>query len=98
MITGKITYFRLITELGASLGRAVLRPSTLSFDDVITHMRSIGAGAVPTASLIALAGGFILALVLEVELSRVGRVEMVPSLLWVILTEQVVPVSVALIF
>ena len=78
--------------------RTLLRPSTLSLDDTVTQMRLIGAGAVPTACLIALMAGFILALVLEVQLGQVGKVEMVPSLLWVILTEQVVPVGVALIF
>jgi phospholipid/cholesterol/gamma-HCH transport system permease protein len=98
MITGKLTYFRLLTELGASGMRTLLRPSTLSLDDTVAQMRSIGAGAVPTASLIAVTAGFILALVLEVQLSQLGKVEIVPSLLWVILTEQVVPVSVALIF
>ena len=98
MITRKITYFGLLTQLGISGVRTLLRPSTLSLDDSIAQMRSIGAGAVPTASLIALAGGFVLALVLEVQLSKVGQVEMVPSLLWVILIEQVVPVGVALIF
>jgi phospholipid/cholesterol/gamma-HCH transport system permease protein len=36
--------------------------------------------------------------VLELQLSQIGKVEIVPSLLWVILTEQVVPVGVALIF
>ncbi|MBV8900711.1 MAG: ABC transporter permease [Verrucomicrobia bacterium] len=98
MITGKLTYFRLVTELGVSGVRTLLRPSTLSLDDTVAQMRSIGAGAVPTAGLIAVTAGFILALVLEVQLSQVGKVEMVPSLLWVILTEQVVPVGVALIF
>jgi phospholipid/cholesterol/gamma-HCH transport system permease protein len=98
MIIGKLTYFRLLTELGASGVRALLRPSTLSLADTVTQMRLIGAGAVPTAALIAVTAGFILALVLEVQLSQVGKVEMVPSLLWVILTEQVVPVGVALIF
>ncbi|MBV9491594.1 MAG: ABC transporter permease [Verrucomicrobia bacterium] len=98
MITSKVTYVRLVTELGACAARTLVRPSTLSFGDTLAQMRSIGVGALPTASLIALTAGFILALVLEVQLSQVGQVEMVPSLLWVILTEQVVPVSVALIF
>ncbi|MBV9999588.1 MAG: ABC transporter permease [Verrucomicrobia bacterium] len=98
MITGRLTYSRLLTELGASGVRTLVRPSTLSLDDTVTQMRMIGVGAVPTAGLIAVTAGFILALVLEVQLSQVGKVEMVPSLLWFILTEQVVPVSVALIF
>lgn len=98
MITAKLTYFRLLTELGTSGVRTLLRPSALSLDDTVAQMRLIGAGAVPTACLIAVTAGFILALVLEVQLSQVGKVEIVPSLLWVILTEQVVPVGVALIF
>lgn len=98
MITGRLTYFRLLTELGASGVRTLVRPSTLSLDDTVTQLRMIGVGAVPTAGLIGVTAGFILALVLEVQLSQVGKVEMVPSLLWFILTEQVVPVSVALIF
>ena len=58
----------------------------------------LGVGAIPAASLIALTAGFVLALVLELQLSQIGKVEIVPSLLWIILTEQVVPVGVALIF
>ena len=98
MITDKISYSRLIIELLRSTFMTVLRPSSTTIDSVISQMRSIGLGALPTASLIAVAAGFILALVLEIQLSQIGKVEVVPSLLWVILTEQVVPVGVALIF
>ncbi|HEY0791231.1 MAG TPA: ABC transporter permease [Chthoniobacterales bacterium] len=98
MITRRLTYGRLLAELSLSGVRAFLRPSTLAIDDTVRQMRSIGAGAVPTASLISMAAGFVLALVLEVQLSPVGQAQMIPTLLWVILTEQVVPVGVALIF
>ena len=98
MITDKISYSRLIIELLRSTFRTVLRPSSTTIDSAISQMRSIGLGALPTASLIAVAAGFILALVLEIQLSQIGKVEVVPSLLWIILTEQVVPVGVALIF
>jgi len=98
MITDKISYSRLIIELLRSTFRTILRPSSTAIDSAISQMRSIGLGALPTASLIAVAAGFILALVLEIQLSQIGKVEVVPSLLWIILTEQVVPVGVALIF
>ena len=98
MITDKISYSRLIIELLRSTFRTVLHPSSTTIDSAISQMRSIGLGALPTASLIAVAAGFILALVLEIQLSQIGKVEAVPSLLWIILTEQVVPVGVALIF
>ena len=98
MITDKISYSRLVVELLQSTFMTVLRPTSGAIDNVISQMRSIGLGALPTASLIAVAAGFILALVLEIQLSQIGKVEIVPSLLWIILTEQVVPVGVALIF
>ncbi|HEV3211543.1 MAG TPA: ABC transporter permease [Chthoniobacterales bacterium] len=98
MITDKISYSRLVVELLRSTFITVLRPSSTAIDSAIAQMRSIGLGALPTAGLIAVAAGFILALVLEIQLSQIGKVEIVPSLLWVILSEQVVPVGVALIF
>lgn len=98
MITDKISYSRLVIELLRSTFMTVLRPSSTSIDSAISQMRSIGLGALPTASLIAVAAGFVLALVLEIQLSQIGKVEIVPSLLWIILTEQVVPMGCALIF
>jgi len=98
MIADKISYSRLVFELLRSTLMTVVRPSSTAIDSAISQMRSIGLGALPSASLIAVAAGFILALVLEIQLSQIGKVEIVPSLLWVILTEQVVPVGVALIF
>ena len=98
MISTKIGYFRLVVELLESTVRTLLHPSSVTFDNVIVQIRSIGVGAIPAASLISLTAGFVLALVLELQLSQIGKVEIVPSLLWIILTEQVVPVGVALIF
>jgi phospholipid/cholesterol/gamma-HCH transport system permease protein len=98
MTTTKIGYLRLVAELLESTVRTLFRPSSVTFDNVIVQIRSIGVGAIPAASLIALTAGFVLALVLELQLSQIGKVEMVPSLLWIILTEQVVPVGVAMIF
>lgn len=98
MITTKISYFRLVVKLLESTIRTLFRPSSVTFENVLVQIRSIGVGAIPAASLIALTAGFVLALVLQLQLSQIGKVEIVPSLLWVILTEQVVPVGVALIF
>jgi phospholipid/cholesterol/gamma-HCH transport system permease protein len=98
MIANKISYSRLVIELLQSTLAAIFRPSISAIDSAIFQMRSIGLGALPTASLIAVTAGFVLALVLEIQLSQIGKEEIVPSLLWIILTEQVVPVSAALIF
>jgi phospholipid/cholesterol/gamma-HCH transport system permease protein len=98
MITSKITYSSLVVELVGSTFRAVLRPANLAWDNILFQIRSIGVGAIPAASLITLTAGFVLALVLEVQLSQLGKAQLVPSLLWIILTEQVVPVGVALVF
>ncbi len=98
MISSKIGYFRLVAQLLGSTVKTLLRPSAATFDSVIVQIGSIGVGAIPAASLIAVTAGFVLALVLELQLSQIGKVEIVPSLLWIILTEQVVPVGVALIF
>jgi phospholipid/cholesterol/gamma-HCH transport system permease protein len=98
MISSKISYLRLVADLLAWTMRTLVRPSTISFDNLMVQMRLIGLGAVPTVSLMAALAGYVLALVLQFELNRVGKVELVPGMLWVILTEQVVPVGVALVF
>jgi phospholipid/cholesterol/gamma-HCH transport system permease protein len=98
MISSKIGYFRLVAQLIGATVRTLARPSAVAFENVLAQIGLIGVGAIPAASLIALTGGFVLALVLELQLSQIGKVEIVPSLLWIILTEQVVPVGVALIF
>jgi phospholipid/cholesterol/gamma-HCH transport system permease protein len=98
MISSKIGYFRLVAQLLQSTLGTVVRPSSVTFENILVQIGSIGVGAIPAASLIAVTAGFVLALVLELQLSQIGKVEIVPSLLWVILTEQVVPVGVAMIF
>jgi phospholipid/cholesterol/gamma-HCH transport system permease protein len=98
MISSKIGYFRLVVQLLESTVKTLIRPSAVTFENALVQIASIGVGAIPAASLIALTAGFVLALVLELQLSQIGKVEIVPSLLWIILTEQVVPVGVALIF
>jgi phospholipid/cholesterol/gamma-HCH transport system permease protein len=98
MITTRIGYLRLVRQLLEATVRTLIHPSAVTFENVIVQIGSIGVGAIPAASLIALTAGFVLGLVLELQLSQLGKVEIVPSLLWIILTEQVVPVGVALIF
>jgi phospholipid/cholesterol/gamma-HCH transport system permease protein len=98
MITNRIGYFGLVADLLGSTFGSLIRPSTISFSDVITQIRSIGVGAIPTTTLIAITAGYVLALVLELQLSQIGKAALVPSMLWIILTEQVVPVGVALVF
>src|SRR5271163_1259047 len=98
MISSKIGYFKLVAQLLQSTVKTMIRPSAVTFENAAVQIRSIGVGAIPAASLIALTAGFVLGLVLELQLSQLGKVEIVPSLLWIILTEQVVPVGVALIF
>src|ERR1700746_146759 len=98
MISSKTGYFSLVAQLVESTVRTLARPSAVTFENVIVQIRSIGVGAIPAASLIALTAGFVLALVLVLQLSQIGKADIVPSMLWIILTEQVVPVGVALIF
>jgi len=98
MIIGKISYLRLVTDLLQSTFLALLRPTTLSLDEVLLQMRSIGLAALPAASLITLTAGFVLALVMEIQFSQVGRADVVPSMLWMLLTEQAVPLAVAFMF
>ncbi|HYY28237.1 MAG TPA: ABC transporter permease [Chthoniobacterales bacterium] len=98
MISTKIGYTRLVWQLVVRTAVALVRPSAATFENVTVQIYGIGVGAIPAASLIALTAGFVLALVLEIQLSQIGKVEIVPSLLWIILTEQVVPMGVALIF
>jgi phospholipid/cholesterol/gamma-HCH transport system permease protein len=98
MISSRISYSGLIADLLRSTFGSLVRRSTISFGDVITQIRSIGVGAIPTTTLIAITAGYVLALVLELQLSQIGKEALVPTMLWVILTEQVVPVGTALVF
>ena len=98
MIVGKISYLRLVTDLLQSTFLALLRPTTLSLDDVLLQIRSIGLGALPAACLITLTAGFVVSLVLETQLSQIGKADLAPSMLWTLLTEQAVPLAVAFIF
>ncbi len=98
MITNRIGYLDLVKRLMGCTAGILLRPASVAFEDILCQIRTIGLGAIPTAVLISATAGFVLALVLEVQLSQLGKVELVPTLLWVILTEQVVPIGVALVF
>src|ERR1700746_273989 len=98
MIARHLNYFRLIANLAESSISAAFRRSTVPFDEVMAQIRVIGVGALPTTVLISITAGYVLALVLVLQLSQVGKADMVPSMLWIILTEQVVPVGVALVF
>ena len=98
MIARRHNYFRLVANLAESSISAVFRRSRVPLDEVMAQIRVIGVGALPTTILISLTAGYVLALVLVLQLSQVGKADMVPSMLWMILTEQVVPVGVALVF
>src|SRR5215469_14698828 len=98
MIARRLNYFRLIANLAESSISTVFRRSTVPLDEVMAQIRVIGVGAIPTTVLISLTAGYVLALVLVLQLSQVGKADIVPSMLWIILTEQVVPVGVALVF
>jgi phospholipid/cholesterol/gamma-HCH transport system permease protein len=98
MIARRIGSFEVIGTLVRGGGVALVQPRRVSFDDTLAQMRSIGLGALPTACLITFTAGYVLALVLELQLSQVGRVELVPAMLWIISTEQIVPLGVAFIF
>ena len=98
MITSRTSYLGLVADLLRSALGSLVRPSTISFDDFITQIRLIGVGAIPTTTLIAMTAGYVLALVLELQLNQIGKAALVPSMLWIILTEQVVPVGIALVF
>jgi phospholipid/cholesterol/gamma-HCH transport system permease protein len=98
MITSRISYFGLVADILGSTFGSLVRPSSISFSEVVTQIRSIGVGAIPTTTIIAITAGYVLALVLELQLSQIGKAALVPSMLWIILTEQVVPVGIALVF
>ena len=98
MISSNISYFGLVGDLLAWTIRTLIRPSTISFENLMVQMRLIGLGAVPTVSLMAVLVGYVLALVLQSQLNQIGKVEVVPGMLWIVLTEQVAPVGVALVF
>ncbi len=98
MIATRLSYGGLLAELGQAVLRVLRRPVSTPWREILAQMGLVGVGAAPVAVLIATAAGFILALVLAMQLRQVGQEETVPTLLWVIMTEQVVPVGVALVF
>jgi phospholipid/cholesterol/gamma-HCH transport system permease protein len=98
MIASHLSYLRLVADLAESSISVLFRRSSVSFSEVMAQIRAIGVGAIPTTVLISITAGYVLALVLVLQLSQIGKADIVPSMLWIILTEQVVPVGVALVF
>src|SRR5260370_35045345 len=98
MITSRVSYFGLVADLLGSTFGSLVRPSTISFSDVITQIRSIGVGAIPTTTLIAVTAGYVLALVLQLQLCQIGKTALVPTMLGITLAEQVGPLGIALAF
>jgi len=93
-----LSYWQLLSGLLRSSLTVCVRPRELSISETFNQMRAIGIGSLPTAGLIACAAGFVLALVLASQLEKLGDVELVPSMIWVIATEQLVPLGVGFIF
>jgi phospholipid/cholesterol/gamma-HCH transport system permease protein len=91
-------YWKLLGGIFRSGLTICLRPRDLSVTETLNQMRIIGVLSLPTAGLIAVSTGFVLALVLESQLAKLGIEQLVPSMLWRIATQQVVPLGVAFIF
>lgn len=97
MTLEKISYPRLIGELVRSSGEAAFHPRRAILDRALDQFGVVGVKAVPLVVLITITVGYVLALVLHLQLARVGMAGKLPTFLWVMLTEQIVPLSVAMV-
>ncbi len=89
------------TGLSVSLGRGLLErpwlPLTM-WKAFFQRSLDIGVRAAPTVFLMAGCVGFVIALVLQMQLARLGMEDRVPKLIWIILNQQLAPMLTAVVF
>jgi phospholipid/cholesterol/gamma-HCH transport system permease protein len=59
---------------------------------------AIGVRSAPTVFLMAACVGFVIALVLQIQLSKLSMEDRVPHLIWIILNQQLAPMLTAVVF
>jgi len=59
---------------------------------------SIGVRSAPTGFLMAFCAGYVIAIVLQMQLSKLDMTDMVPEMVWNVLTEQLAPILTAVVF
>lgn len=97
MITTKVRYHELIQSLLRCSVEAVLRPGRAAMEDVTKQFWAVGVMAVPLVGVITFFVGYVLAMVLYLQLAKLGIGGRLPGFLWVMLSEQIVPLSVAMV-
>ncbi len=90
-----------IKGLGGSLLRAawqsVTRRQRGLWPLVLEHLDAAGVGALPVVLVIAFSGGFVFSMVVQLQLGQLGMEAIIPSLLWMVLSQQLSAVLVGLV-
>ena len=96
-VGGEYTY----AGLSVSLCRGALErpwlPLTM-WKAFFNRSLAIGVRGVPTLFLMAFCVGYVITLVLQVELAKISMEESVPSLIWLMLNQQLAPMLTAVVF
>ena len=97
MITTKVRYRELVGSLLRCSVAVVRRPGRATVEDVLAQLWIVGVQAVPLVGVITFFVGYVLAMVLYLQLSRLSLGGRLPGFLWVMLTEQIVPLTVSMV-
>src|SRR5690242_12971386 len=98
MKTGsEYTYAGLSTSLCRGLLERPWLPLTM-WKAFFQRSLTIGVRAAPTVFLMAGCVGFVIALVLQIQLSKLSMEDRVPHLIWIILNQQLAPMLAAVVF
>jgi phospholipid/cholesterol/gamma-HCH transport system permease protein len=91
------TYAGLSTSLCRGLLERPWLPLTM-WKAFFQRSLAIGVRAAPTVFLMAGCVGFVIALVLQIQLSKLSMEDRVPHLIWIILNQQLAPMLTAVVF
>ena len=91
------TYAGLSTSLCRGLLERPWLPSTM-WKEFFQRSLAIGVRAAPTVFLMAGCVGFVIALVLQLQLSKMSMEDRVPKLIWIIMNQQLAPMLTAVVF
>jgi phospholipid/cholesterol/gamma-HCH transport system permease protein len=91
------TYAGIMGALGRGAARRPLIPPSMR---TVFYRRalSVGIRAAPTAFLMALCVGGVITLVLQAQLATLSMDERVPGIVWIVLTQQLAPLLIAVVF
>lgn len=94
---GEYTYGGLTASLCRGLAERPWLPLTM-WKAFFQRSLAIGVRAAPTVFLMAGCVGFVITLVLQIQLAKLSMEDRVPRLIWIVLNQQLAPMLTAVVF